>query len=102
LSGYGSAGDYTEAELDFLSFNVRLNGIDYRSHLQKTGTTPKQKAACFAFTWSFGEFTAHLLHGQRSLPTGMSTSPIIDIPEMRIEKGRMSPPNLLPASRYST
>ena len=94
LSGYGSAGDYTEAELDFLTFNVRLNGIDYPVTLAKDRYYAKTEGSLLAFTWSFGEFTAHLFAWTAKLATGMSTSPIIDIPEMRIEEGRMSPAEL--------
>lgn len=94
LSGYGSAGDYTEAELDFLPFNVRLNGVDYPVTLAKNNYYAKTEGSLLAFIWSFGEFTAHLFEWTAKLATGMSKSPVFEIPKMRIEKGKMSPAEL--------
>lgn len=100
MSGFGSAGDYSEAVVNLHSFRVRFQGVDYPIKLTKENFKAKTEGSLLAYTWSFGDLVTHVTEsvakiatmGQSSLVAREANSYLkIEMPEMRIQEGKMSP-----------
>jgi hypothetical protein len=103
MSGFGSAGDYSEATVNLRSFSVRFQGVDYPISLTKENFKAKTKGSLLAYTWSFGDFVFHMAKAAAKIVTigessiiakGVNRSLEIELPEMRIQEGKMSPVEL--------
>ena len=103
MSGFGSAGDYSEAKVKLHSFHVRFQGVDYPIKLSKESFYAKTEGSLLAYTWSFGDLVRHVTEsvakiatmGQSSLVGREANSYLkIELPEMRIQEGKMSPVEL--------